>query len=46
MVAQGKLHRAVRAAASCDSGGVYSPVDADSKSGRRVIDVLRDNHPT
>ena len=45
MVAQGKLRSAVRVATSRDGGGVYAPEDADTKSGRRVIDVLRDKHP-
>ena len=44
MVAQGKLRSAVRVASSRDGGGVYAPEDTDTKSGRRVIDVLRDKH--
>ena len=45
MVAQGKLCSAVCVATFCDGGGVYLPEDTDTKSGRRVIDVLQDKHP-
>ena len=45
MVAQGKLQSAVCVVTSRDGGGIYAPEDADSKSGLRVIDVLRDKHP-
>ena len=45
MVADGRLRAAVRMLTNRDGGGVYSPEDADTKTGRRVIDVLRDKHP-
>ena len=45
MVVQGKVCSAVSVATSRNGGGVYTPEDADSKSGRRVISVLRDKHP-
>ncbi|KAL7523721.1 hypothetical protein ACHAWF_002319 [Thalassiosira exigua] len=46
MVLQGKLRAAVRMATNRDKGGgVYSPEDSDTKTGKRVIDVLRSKHP-
>ena len=45
MVIEGKLRQAVRQLTSRDGGGVLHPEDADTKMGRRVIDVLRDKHP-
>ena len=45
MVAQGKLCSAVRVATSRDGVSVYASEDTDTKSGLRVIIVLRDKHP-
>ena len=45
MVCDGKLRPAVRWLTSRDGGGVLSPEDACTKTGRFVIDVLREKHP-
>jgi hypothetical protein len=45
MVVAGKLRSAVRQLTNRDGGGVLQFDGADTKSGRRVIDVLRDKHP-
>ena len=45
MVLQGKLRAAVRMVTNRGGGGVLSPKDADTKTGRPVIDVLREKHP-
>ena len=42
MVLSGKIRSAVRFATERGQGGPYSPDDACSKTGRPVIDVLRD----
>ena len=44
MVIEGKLRAGVRWLTSRDGGGVLNPEDADTKSGRPVIDVLREKH--
>ena len=45
MVIDGRLRAAVRWATSRSGGGMLSPTDIDSKTGRPIIDVLRDKHP-
>jgi len=45
MVQAGKLREAVRYLTNRKGGGVYSADDADSKTGRKVIDVLLEKHP-
>ena len=45
MVLSGKIRSAVRFATERGQGGPYSPDDACSKTGRPVIDVLRDKYP-
>ena len=45
MVIGGRLRAAVRMLSNRDGGGVMHPEDADTKSGRKVIDVLREKHP-
>jgi hypothetical protein len=44
-VLSGRLRKAVRKATSRDGGGVLQPDDACTKTGRPVIDVLREKHP-
>ena len=44
-VRSGRLRQAVRCATDRGQGGVLYPDDADTKTGRPVIDVLRDKHP-
>ncbi|KAL3812075.1 hypothetical protein ACHAXA_002879 [Cyclostephanos tholiformis] len=45
MVLGGKVRAAIRMVTDRGAGGPYRPNDLDSKSGRPVIDVLRDKHP-
>jgi hypothetical protein len=45
MVLGGKVRSAVWMVTNKGTGGPYCPNDLDSKSGRPVIDVLRDKHP-
>jgi hypothetical protein len=45
MVHWGKLWAAVRAVTDRDPGGLYAPDDICTKTGRRVLDVLREKHP-
>ncbi|KAL3815266.1 hypothetical protein ACHAXA_001878 [Cyclostephanos tholiformis] len=45
MVLGGKVRAAVRMVTDHGAGGPYHPNDLDSKSGRPVIDMLRDKHP-
>jgi hypothetical protein len=45
MVLGGKVRAAVRMVTNRGTGGPYRPNDLDSKSGRPVIDVLREKHP-
>jgi hypothetical protein len=45
MVHSGKLRAAVRAVTDRDTGGLYAPDDICTKTGRRVLDVLREKHP-
>ncbi len=45
MVLGGKVRAAVRMVTNRGTGGSYRPWDLDSKSGRPVIDVLREKHP-
>ena len=35
----------VRAVTNCDPGGLYAPDNICTKTGRWVLDVLRENHP-
>jgi hypothetical protein len=44
MVLGAKVHAAVRVATNRGAGRPYHPHDSDSKSGRPVIDMLRDMH--
>ena len=45
MVMGGKLRATVRMITTCDPGGLFKPHDSCSKTGRPVIDVLREKHP-
>ena len=45
MVIDGKLRQAVRSTTDRTGGGMLLPEDADTKTGRTVIDVLCDKHP-
>jgi hypothetical protein len=45
MVIERKLRQGVRHLTNRDGGGVLQPEDDCTKTGRRVIDVLRDKHP-
>jgi hypothetical protein len=45
MVLGGKVRAAVSMVTNRGSGGAYQPFDLDSKSGRPVIEVLREKHP-
>ena len=42
---KGKLRAAVRWATNQSGGGMLAPSDIDAKTGKPVIDVLRDKHP-
>ena len=44
-VLSGRLRKAVRGLTNRDGGGVLQPNDACTKTGRRVLDVLREKHP-
>ena len=44
-VLHGYLRKAVRGLTNRDGGGVLGPDEACTKTGRPVIDVLRDKHP-
>jgi hypothetical protein len=45
MVHSGKLRAAIRAVADRDPGGLTAPDDVCTKTGRWVLDVLREKHP-
>ena len=45
MVLGEKVCAAVRMVTNRGTGGAYWPFDLDSKSGRSVIEVLREKHP-
>jgi hypothetical protein len=45
MVHSGKLRAAVRAVTDRNPGGLYAPDNIFTKTGRRVLDVLREKHP-
>ena len=45
MVIGGRLRGAVRMLTNRDGGGVLHPEETDAKSGRKVIEVLREKHP-
>ena len=45
-VLSGRLRSAVRFITQRDTGGVLQPDDACTKTGRPVLDVLREKHPT
>ena len=44
-VVSGRLRAAVRESLDGEPGGVKKPTDVCSKSGRVIVDVLRDKHP-
>ncbi len=44
-VAKGKLHQAVRQLTNRDGGGILQLDEPDTKTGRRVIEVLSDKYP-
>ena len=45
MVHSGKLCAAVRAVTDRDPGGLYALDGICTKTGRRVLDILREKHP-
>ncbi len=45
MILSGKLRAAVRMVTDRDPGGLFKPNDKCPKTGRPVIDVLREKHP-
>jgi len=45
MVLGGKVRAAVLMVTNRGTGGAYRPFDLDSKSGRPIIEVLREKHP-
>ena len=45
MVLGGKVRAAVRMVMNRGTGGAYQLFDLDSKSGRPIIEVLREKHP-
>ena len=45
MVNSGKMRAAVRMATECKGGGPLQPQDIDVKTGKTVLEVLRDKHP-
>jgi hypothetical protein len=45
MVHDGKIRAGVRMLTNRDGGGVLAPGDSDTKSGRPVLEVLREKHP-
>ena len=45
MILSGKLRAAVRMVTDRDPGGLFKPDDKCSKTGRPVIEVLREKHP-
>jgi hypothetical protein len=44
-VLSGRLRKAVRGLTNRDGGGILQPDDACTKTGRPVLEVLRDKHP-
>ena len=45
LMLRGRVHEAVHFATDRAGGGVLQPSDVDSKSGKCVLDVLREKHP-
>ena len=45
MVKGGRINSAVKMVTARDLGGLYRPSDKCSKTGRPVIDILREKHP-
>ena len=45
IVKGGRVSSAVKMVTNRDLGGLYRPTDACSKTGRPVIDILREKHP-
>ena len=45
MVKGGRISSSVKMVTNRDLGGLYRPTDACSKTGRPVIDILREKHP-
>jgi hypothetical protein len=44
-ILSGRIRQAVRSVTNRDSGGILGPSDLCTKTGRPVIDVLREKHP-
>ena len=44
-VVNGKIWSAVRGILGQRPSGVFFPVDAETKTGRHIMEVLRDKHP-
>ena len=45
MIKRGQVRSAVRVVTNRDLGGLYLPTDTCTKTGRTVIDILREKHP-
>ena len=45
MVLEGRISEAVNTVVDTDRGRLYQPEDVCSKTGRMVIDILREKHP-
>jgi hypothetical protein len=45
MVLEGRISEAVNTVVDTDRGRLYQPDDVCSKTGRMVIDILREKHP-
>ena len=45
MIRRGQVRSAVRVVTNRDLGGLYLPTDTCTKTGRPVIDILREQHP-
>jgi hypothetical protein len=45
MIANGKMRVVVRMAVERSGGGVMQLGEIDSKSGKKVLEVLKDKHP-
>ena len=45
LIKDGKLRAAVRSVTECGRGCLYQPGDKCTKTGRPVLDILREKHP-